>query len=630
MLFIAVAVAVTWPLASQLGTHIPGPYIADNVVFLWNFWLLRQALADPGATLLWTDAVYHPAGSSLVLHTHSLLNALPGATLLGRLTPLAALNLTILFAATMNGFATYLLAHRLTKARQASLLAGAFFASSPLFTAHLAGHFNYYTAWPLVLFVLAWWHARERAHLAPACLAGVLLAAVAYADYYYFIYAAVLALLTALTRAAALDVVAHRPRWTRTDGLLLVLAAIAATTALAVGASGGGVWHLAGVRISLTTGMNVRAVAAGALTWWLWRRRRLTPALGAGGRLWGSQARVLFATYASCLAVMAPLLWHALELWRAGHYVSQARVWRSLHPGLDPGAALLGNPFNSLWGDRVRSLHDALGMDLHVDPAWLGIVPLVLIFSRRQWMPLAQAREWLIVVGVFAVWALGPYLTIFGVATGLPLPQILLRYVPIVSNTRVPGHAMVMVLLGVAVLLAYAVSHASGARRRALLAAGVAVAALDAFSLPVETTRLEMPALYQRLAVLPPGAVLDVPFGIQDGSGESGTFEPRVLFFQTGHHQPITAGYVSRLSPGVRGAFLNSPALRCLMQLSARESTACPLEPAAVRDELTRMWRVRYVVLHEDLATPAAHRFVEQLALRTIDQDGQRRVYLLE
>ena len=146
-------------------------------------------------------------------------------------------------------------------------------------------------------------------------------------------------------------------------------------------------------------------------------------------------------------------------------------------------------------------------MHIAVDPMWLSVVPLVLILTRRHWLPQAVAREWLLVAGVFAIWALGPYLSVFGLATGLPLPQILLRYVPVASNARVPGHAMVLVCLGTAVLLAYAMNRTPLFRRRALVGLGAMVILFDLTSIPVATTRLTMPALYSRLAELPPGAV---------------------------------------------------------------------------------------------------------------------------
>ena len=629
LLFAALSVFMTWPLASQLQTHLPG-HLGDNVVFLWNFWLLRQALADPDVAFFTTDAVFHPIGTSLILHTHSLLNALPGATLFSRLTPIAALNLTVLIAGALNGFSAYLLTFRLTTDRAASLLAGGFFAASPLFTAHLLGHFNYYTAWPLVLFVIALWHARETKQWRAACLAGGLLAAVAYADYYYFVYAMVLALLLCAQRASGLDVVPYQPRRTRLDAVLLGVAATAGAIAAAVHVSGGGVWYVGGTRVSLTSGINVRAVAAAALVWWLWRRRRLTAAFTGGEGAWPEYGRVLLVMCGTCAALMAPLIGHALALWRAGQYVSQGTVWRSVHPGLDPAALVLGNPFNTLWGESVRGLHAALGLNLNVDPVWLGVAPIVLIVTRRAWMPQAVAREWLLIAAVFAVWALGPYLNVSGIATGLPLPQIMLRYVPVASNARVPGHAMLLVCLGVAVLLACAISRMSLSRRRAVVGLGALLVLLDFTSIPVATTQLAMPALYDRLAARPPGAVLDVPFGILDGSGPEGHFDPRALYFQTGHGKPITGGYVSRLSPGVRQAFEQSALMRHLMRLSAGQPSDETVDPARAVEELRSRWKVRYLVLHDETAPAAVRLFIEQLPLRLVEQEQGRRLYAVE
>ena len=629
LLFAALSVFMTWPLTSELHTHLPG-HMGDNVVFLWNFWLLRQALESPDVAFFTTDAVFHPVGTSLVLHTHSLLNALPGATLFGRLTPVAAVNLTVLIAGALNGFSTYLLTFRLTTDRWASLLAGSFFASSPVFTAHLLGHFNYYTAWPLVLFVIALWHARETKHWRAACVAGVLLAAVAYADYYYFVYAMVLALLLCAQRASGLDLVPYQPRRMKLDAVLLGVAAAAGAVAGAVYASGGFVWYVGGTRISLTTGNNVRALTAAALVWWLWRRRRLTPALTHGAGAWLVYGRVLLVMCVTCAALLGPLIGHALALWRAGQYVTHGTVWRNLHPGLDPAALVLGNPFNSLWGEEVRAAYAALGMHIDVDPAWLSVAPLVLILTRRDWLPQAVAREWLLIVGVFAIWALGPYLSVFGLETGLPLPQILLRYVPVASNARVPGHAMVLVSLGTAVLLSCAMNRTPMFRRRALVGIGAMMMLLDFTSIPVATTRLTMPALYDRLGALPPGAVLDVPFGILDGAGVDGRFEPRVLYFQTGHGKPITGGYVSRLSPAVKQAFQQSALMRHLMRLSAGQPSGETIDSGRAVEELRSRWKVRYLVLHDEDASSEVRLFVERLPLRLIAQEDGRRLYTLD
>ena len=50
--FAIVAVVITWPLAIHLGDALPGTGLDDNVGFLWDFWLLRRALANELAVIV--------------------------------------------------------------------------------------------------------------------------------------------------------------------------------------------------------------------------------------------------------------------------------------------------------------------------------------------------------------------------------------------------------------------------------------------------------------------------------------------------------------------------------------------------------------------------------------------------
>jgi hypothetical protein len=154
LFFIVLAVLLTWPLAAAPGRLVPGTGPDDNMVFLWNIWWMRQALSSPADTFLHTAYLFHPVGADLVLHAHTALAAFAGATAFGGFPLPVALNLTLLGSCALNGFTTYLLAHRATAHRLAAVTAGVFFAASPAMTAHLYGHFNMYVAWVLVLF--AW------------------------------------------------------------------------------------------------------------------------------------------------------------------------------------------------------------------------------------------------------------------------------------------------------------------------------------------------------------------------------------------------------------------------------------------------------------------------------------------
>ena len=111
-------VAWSFPLAVTAGTHLAGGGFSDNANFLWNFWWMREALGS-GERFFSTLYLFAPYGTDLTLHTHTALNAFAGATVSEGLSPLAALNVTILVSLFLNGFCAYLLAWRITRATSA-------------------------------------------------------------------------------------------------------------------------------------------------------------------------------------------------------------------------------------------------------------------------------------------------------------------------------------------------------------------------------------------------------------------------------------------------------------------------------------------------------------------------------
>ena len=60
----------------------------------------------------------------------------------------------------------------------------------------------------------------------------------------------------------------------------------------------------------------------------------------------------------------------------------------------------------------------------------------------------------------------------------------------------------------------------------------------------------EISPIYDRIAADPrPVRVLALPFGVRDGTWETGNFRPRSLYNQTRHGKPLIGGYLSRVSP---------------------------------------------------------------------------------
>jgi hypothetical protein len=663
--FAAAAIVLTWPLALHLRDAIPGDGAGDNVTFLWNFWWMRHALATRDS-FFHTNALFYPIGVDLVVHSHTALNAFLGATLLGRLTIVEAQNVIILATYALNGFATYVLAWTVTRRASASALAGFIFMASPYFAAHLHGHFNLTSAWFIPLYAAAALGALNQHRLRLAILAGVTLVAATYSDYYYVVFLIFLTVVILAIRwfAVSLQLAdSHRghdegrergqparggdsgqevarvsppvPRRSPRviDWLLAIVAVIAIAGAIVIGITGGGVATIAGVTISLTSGHNLRVLFWIALIVLAWRRWRPWPQVHLVREVPQRDVVIVSVIAGVFLLGSAPVLWLAVQQWLRGDYVSHVYTWRSMPAGVDLVSLFVGNPFHPLWGSLVRRLYDARDIDLIESTAWLGIVPIVgVIAAVRAMRHDARLRFWLAILASFFIWALGPSLLVAGINTGLWLPELLIRFVPIASNARIPGRAMVIVYLALAVICAIVISRLPRERARWIAALAFAIVGIDWLAAPFPVYTLRAPHFYDEIASSASGAVLELPLGVRDGFGERGKFDHAALFYQTIHEKPIVGGFVARLSLSVRRYYEEQPVFRALLDLSSGRSVdaQAPLDRASLRGFLGEQ-RIRFVVINNQLAPAALQHFVrDQMPVTLTKTEGDRQLYVVE
>jgi hypothetical protein len=660
--FAALAVVWTFPLAWHLSTHLPGPDPGDNLQFIWNFWWMRTALTS-GLDFFHTTYLFAPTGADLTLHTHTALPAFLGATVLGTLSVVAAQNLMILVALFLNGFCAYLLAWRVTRDHGAALVGGIVFGGSPYLSAHLNGHFNLTTAWTIPLFAIALSEAirgsttggRRQATKWPV-LAGLLLGATAYIEYYYVVYEFALALCLAALAARDWSVALRgpSPRSRRLTKIVAVLILVDVATLAAIEVTGGIDARMGPIHISARDIFNPLQAfwVLVALSLWLWLRPRvearrpeaLTPA---------RTARAILIMTGVFLVAAAPLVWKGVGLLLRGEYVTQQYFWRSAPKGIDVATLLLGNPFQSAWGGTVQRVYKAMGISVIESTGWLGVAPILLAAwalrrharptssherscARRQSDPSARVvRRWAVIGLVFFVWSLGPHLMAFGMNTGMILPQTLLHYVPIVENARMPGRAIVVSYLALAVLAAITSAEwrrTSGHALLILVVVTLAIAA-DYLPAPFPLIALDRPAIYETLRDRPErGAVCELPLGLRDGFGERGSFDTRAFFYQTIHQRPLVGGYISRLPRAVVAAYESDPLLAGLLRLSERDDpdAARPLPGRERAADRLRENGIRFVVLNRRTASPALARYVERvLPLTLIAQEGDRSLYLV-
>ena len=630
-----VAITASWlrPLISNLSTSIPGPGAGDNVTFVWNVWWMGYVRHHPGHSFFFTPFLFHPFGVDLTLHTHTALPALVGVALANG-SPVAGQNAVILLHVFLNFACSYALAYRTTSRLIASIIGAVIFGTSSFVGAHLNGHFNLIAAWTLPLGFLLMWKARESASLAIGAVAGLSVAAVAYIDYYLFVYVCIM-----LASAWVVHSIRISRRvassWSGQRRIFLGVGILLLVDALVIG--GILLWprdrldlgpihvSLRSVRNAITVGWMVILIASVILT-----RSRLD--IEVQPRRWWRSRAVCAVTMAATVAALIPLLVHAVAVWRSGGYVSQTYLWRSGPSGIDVASLVLGNPFHAIWGETVSAVYARSHLDPIESSGWIPLSALVLsgvaLRSRA-----AEARQWAIVGAMFLLWALGPWLTAFGRQTPLVLPAIAVRFIPIVANARIPGRAMVVVHLAVGILAAigFARLQSSGSRTRVIAWCVAALLIVECLPARPPLFTILTPSTY---AVLKnsthAGAVCELPFGMRDGFGELGSLDEATLLYQFVHERPLVGGFVARLPPRVVADYEAMPVVRSLLRLSSGTSASTADAAFTARDATAMLAAadIAFIVLNTRRASAELQDYVQsRIELRRIAEEDGRVFY---
>jgi hypothetical protein len=621
------AVCFTWPLASRLSTHVLGSLSGDTGVYMWNLWSFSHELSQ-GKHPFFTTAIFSLSPPvDLALHNYTAGAGAVAMLLLRWLNITTVYNLAILTSLTLSGFLGYFLVLRLTGRHGVSWLAGVLFGFSPFVIARTAGHLSLVSVAPLAAFWLSIDSLRRTGRYRAAVGAGASLAWALYSDPYYLVYCAMLAavVLTPLSLSVERRADAGNRRIARALGLT---AALAAALAGVIWATGGWTVTLGRTVISAHGLDNPVLIASLAAAGWWAMRYRWT--VGPAWRRLGSlNLRNVSAAAASALLLLVPwlsALWFRLA---DGGQLSRPTVWRNAVPGADLLALVVPNPRHPLLSHLVRPwLEDRPGGFIE-NVVSVSVVALAVILVAR-WKNAARFPAiWVGIAAGFAVLALGPFLTIGGVNTHIPLPWFLLGHVPVLGAASTPTRFAAVMMLGMTALFGLALAglaERSGARGR-LLVGGVAIA-LVAELLPMPRTlhAADVPAVYAVIAADPrPVSVLHLPFGFRDGTRTIGYYDNARQFYQTSHGKRLVGGYISRLTRNEISRQRRSKILRTLLLLGeGAPYTPPPREVLRVRGEaFARRARLGYVVVDRERTSPALLDYaVSSFALERIGGDA--------
>jgi hypothetical protein len=630
--FVLAALMFLWPLPRDITGSLTGSVSGDTGVYVWNIWVFRHEIVAHGHLPLFTSKILALTPPiDLSLHNYTIFQDVLAFPLIPVLGVVATFNLVQLTMIALTGFATYLLARRVTGREAESWLAGLLFACSPTMIAKSTAHFSLLAAAPLAVFLLLLLRVEETGRLRDAALAGLVVAWAALCDAYYGIYCVLLFAVFAGARLVRMERHATPiPLARALDVLMLCLAGLV----FGILAGGGRRVQLLGITVSMRSAytpmllLTLTALARLALV--------ARPRLAAPGFDPKPIVGMLLAGGLVCATMLSPVLYALGHRMAEGGRLQEEVFWRSSPSGVDLAAWVLPNPnhplVGSIWHDWLtRERADAFPEQV----ASLTFVALAVIalawWKRREPLP----RMWLALTISFGLLALGPFVRVAGIETYVPGPWALLRYVPIVGGARMPTRFVVPAMLAFSVLFAICLSRlATGPRRRVVLAAVGALLVFELWPAPRPLHTAEVPGIYGLIREDPRGIrILELPFGIRDGVMSEGDFSASSQFYQTYHEKALIGGYLSRIPVTEVAKYRRFPLLSALLDLSER----LPLDPAAARaaradaQPLVERTRMGYVVIDTRRASPALRDFaVGAFGLVKIAEEDGRELYRTE
>jgi len=128
-IYAGLAIVVTWPLAIQMHTHLPG-ISDDKLIHYWNSWWVQQAFSS-GQSPFYTRYLFYPMGVSLATHNIAWFNVLPWLLLEPIVGSVKAYNLALLLNLTLCGYTFFWFAKELTGDSRAAFLAGVIYQTWP-------------------------------------------------------------------------------------------------------------------------------------------------------------------------------------------------------------------------------------------------------------------------------------------------------------------------------------------------------------------------------------------------------------------------------------------------------------------------------------------------------------------
>jgi len=188
ILYIVLTIILTYPLLFLPSRALLGQP-GDNMQHLWTPWQTKQALMSKSEGIFHTKYIFHPEGTSLLLHAvHPLNNFI--LLLFNLFFSLEySYNLNIFLSFFLNALGAYYLCYYFTKDRVASFIGGFIFGFSPYQFTRALNHSYYASNYIFPLIFLLFFSLRDKPNLKKgALIAFLIIITPLLTDYYYLAF----------------------------------------------------------------------------------------------------------------------------------------------------------------------------------------------------------------------------------------------------------------------------------------------------------------------------------------------------------------------------------------------------------------------------------------------------------
>jgi hypothetical protein len=273
-------------------------------------------------------------------------------------------------------------------------------------------------------------------------------------------------------------------------------------------------------------------------------------------------------------------------------------------------AFFVPSPRHPVWGRLVEPIYQRLTGNPFEQTVYLGYILLTLavIGIARSWNE--RTRLFVVMAGVFFVLALGPSLHVYGAykisfdgrMMSVPLPGLLLHYLPVLKGIRAPSRFTEPLMLSLVVLAGYGLS---AIRSRlgtpwsslavGLLLLGVAV---ESAAAPFPTLSTKAPSVYSEIAAVDGRfTVMELPL------------DWRIIkyhYYQAIHGKRLLLGHPVRSREKYVSYPAGLPLVEFLKEPKLLLEQPVPAAASLDAERLAIFFDIRYVVIHRRYLDPPA------------------------